>query len=158
MTQQQLLQAARNVLTATQTDTGRSGLQKAALAAGRKAEAVSKASTMRLALWVSKGTSAIWLSVTGGLTQPPIPATLHLFLRHPMDNYFNSSIISRHDDHMYLNSMMAEHYDFCLNLPWSSEADKAWNYDMKKAHLCYDVWLIILPLTRLISTVMLSLC
>lgn len=59
MTQQQLLQAARNVLTATQSDTGRPALRKAALAAGRKAEAVDKASTMRLALWVSKGTSAI---------------------------------------------------------------------------------------------------
>ncbi len=158
MTQQQLLQAARNVLTATQTDTGRPALRTAAMAAGRTQKQVDKASTMRLALWVSKGTSAIWLSVTGGLTQPPIPATLHVFLRHSMDNYFNSSIISRHDDHMYLNNMMAEHYDFCLNLPWSSEADKAWNYDMKKAHLCYDVWLIILPSTPLISLVMVSLC
>ena len=33
--------------------------QAAAVAAGRKHEATRKASTMRLALWVSKGTSAI---------------------------------------------------------------------------------------------------
>jgi hypothetical protein len=66
MTQQQLLQSARNVLIATRTDTGRPALRTAAIAAGRKAEAVSKASTMRLALWVSKGTSAIWVSGTGG--------------------------------------------------------------------------------------------
>lgn len=59
MTQQQLLQAARNVLTTTQTDTGRPALRKAALAAGRSQDQVRKASTMRLALWVSKGTSAI---------------------------------------------------------------------------------------------------
>ena len=59
MTQQQLLQSARNVLIAARTDTGRPALRTAAIAAGRKAEAVSKASTMRLALWVSKGTSAI---------------------------------------------------------------------------------------------------
>lgn len=59
MTQQQLLQAARNVLTATQSDTGRPALRTAAMAAGRSKEQVGKASTMRLALWVSKGTSAI---------------------------------------------------------------------------------------------------
>ena len=59
MTQQQLLQAARNVLTATKTDAGRPALRTAAMAAGRSKEQVSKASTMRLALWVSKGTSAI---------------------------------------------------------------------------------------------------
>ena len=59
MTQQQLLQGARNVLTAARTDVGRSGLKTAAMAAGRTREAVNRASTMRLALWVSKGTSAI---------------------------------------------------------------------------------------------------
>lgn len=58
MTQQQLLQQARNVLTA-RTDANRTSLQSAAVAAGRKPEATRKASTMRLALWVSKGTSAI---------------------------------------------------------------------------------------------------
>lgn len=59
MTQQQLLQNARGVLVLVSRDAQRKCLQSAATAAGRKAEAVSKASTMRLALWVSKGTSAI---------------------------------------------------------------------------------------------------
>ncbi len=58
MTQQQLLQNARNVLVGN-TDATRTNLQSAAVAAGRKHEATRKASTMRLALWVSKGTSAI---------------------------------------------------------------------------------------------------
>ena len=59
MTQQQLLQQARNVLTATVNDHGRHCLQTAAVATGRSVLATRKASTMRLALWVSKGTSAI---------------------------------------------------------------------------------------------------
>jgi hypothetical protein len=59
MTQQKLLQGARNVLTAARTDVGRNGLKTAAMAAGRSKDAVSKASTMRRAMWVSKGTSAI---------------------------------------------------------------------------------------------------
>jgi hypothetical protein len=59
MTQQQLLQQARHILTATVNDHGRHCLKTAAIAHGRKPEAVRKASTMRLALWVSKGTSAI---------------------------------------------------------------------------------------------------
>lgn len=54
-------------------------------------------------------------------------------------NYFNQDIIRRHDDIMLLNSWMVECYDFALTLPWQTEADRAWNYDMKKAHLCYDV-------------------
>ena len=59
MTQQQLLQQARNVLTATVNDHGRHCLKSAAISKGRKPEAVNRASTLRLALWVSKGTSAI---------------------------------------------------------------------------------------------------
>lgn len=59
MTQQQLLTAARKVLVGAQHDAGRPALRTAAIAAGRSAEAANKASTMRLALWVSKGTSAI---------------------------------------------------------------------------------------------------
>jgi len=58
MTQQQLLQNARGVLVGM-TDAQRQCLKTAAVAAGRKPEAVAKAGTMRLALWVSKGTSAI---------------------------------------------------------------------------------------------------
>jgi hypothetical protein len=58
MTQQQLLQNARGVLVGM-TDAQRRCLKTAAVAAGRKPEAVAKAGTMRLALWVSKGTSAI---------------------------------------------------------------------------------------------------
>jgi hypothetical protein len=58
MTQQQLLQNARNVLT-LQKDGKRQDLRTAAIATGRTDAQVRKASTMRLALWVSKGTSAI---------------------------------------------------------------------------------------------------
>lgn len=54
-------------------------------------------------------------------------------------NYFNTRIIERHDEHMRLNNWMAEHFSFCLTLPWSTDADNAWNYDMKQAHICYDV-------------------
>lgn len=59
MTQQQLLTTARKVLVGAATDAGRPALRTAAIATGRSVTAVSKASTMRLALWVSKGTSAI---------------------------------------------------------------------------------------------------
>jgi hypothetical protein len=41
------------------TDAQRTCLKTAAIAHGRTAQQVSKAGTMRLALWVSKGTSAI---------------------------------------------------------------------------------------------------
>lgn len=58
MTQQQLLQNARNVIIGN-PDARRVLLQIAAVAKGRTAQQVSKAGTMRLALWVSKGTSAI---------------------------------------------------------------------------------------------------
>ena len=58
MTQQQLLQNARQILVGN-TDAKRQCLKTAALGAGRSANQVAKASTMRLALWVSKGTSAI---------------------------------------------------------------------------------------------------
>jgi hypothetical protein len=58
MTQQQLLQNARNVIIGM-TDAHRNSLKRAAIAQGRTAQQVSKAGTMRLALWVSKGTSAI---------------------------------------------------------------------------------------------------
>jgi hypothetical protein len=58
MTQQQLLQNARMILVGN-TDAKRHCLKTAAIAHGRTAQQVSKASTMRLALWVSKGTSAI---------------------------------------------------------------------------------------------------
>jgi hypothetical protein len=59
MTSQQLLQTARNVLTATSTDVGRPALRKAAVAAGRTQQQVDKASTMRLALWSRGFKSAI---------------------------------------------------------------------------------------------------
>ena len=61
MTQQQLLQCARDVLvpTTAREKANRKTLQSAARQTGRSAEAVSKASTMRLALWVTKGTSAL---------------------------------------------------------------------------------------------------
>jgi hypothetical protein len=58
MTQQQLLQQARDVMVCG-ADAHRRTLKTAAIGAGRTVGQVSKASTMRLALWVSKGTSAI---------------------------------------------------------------------------------------------------
>jgi methionyl-tRNA synthetase len=58
MTQQQLLQQARDVMVCG-ADAHRNSLKTAAIAQGRTAQQVSKAGTMRLALWVSKGTSAI---------------------------------------------------------------------------------------------------
>ena len=59
MTKQQSFQAARNVIAAKRSDTTRKGLQTAAMANGRSAEQVTKASTMRLAFWASVGKSAI---------------------------------------------------------------------------------------------------
>jgi hypothetical protein len=58
MTQQQLLQNARKILIGF-NDAQRQCLKTAAAAAGRPANSIHKASTMRLAMWVSKGTSAI---------------------------------------------------------------------------------------------------
>ena len=58
MTQQELLQQARNVLVG-RPDAHRHYLKVAAIQAGRSWPQVRKASTLRLALWVSKGTSAI---------------------------------------------------------------------------------------------------
>lgn len=58
MTQQQLLQNARNVLVGNPT-ANREELKNAAIATGRTSVQVSKASTLRLALWVTKKTSAI---------------------------------------------------------------------------------------------------
>jgi hypothetical protein len=57
-TQQQMLQHARMILVGN-ADAKRTNLKTAALAHGRTVQQVTKASTMRLALWVSKGTSAI---------------------------------------------------------------------------------------------------
>lgn len=57
-TQKQLLQYARMILVGSE-DAKRTNLKTAAMAHGRTVQQVSKASTMRLALWVSKGTSAI---------------------------------------------------------------------------------------------------
>lgn len=59
MTQKQLLTGARKVMIGGDTDVTRTDLKRAAIAAGRDATAAAKASTMRLAMWVSKGTSAI---------------------------------------------------------------------------------------------------
>ena len=61
MTQQQLLQKARNVIIGM-TDAQRQCLKTAAIAKGRTAAQVSKAGTMRLALWVVSNTNRIWVS------------------------------------------------------------------------------------------------
>lgn len=56
-------------------------------------------------------------------------------------NYFNTQIVDRHDDHMWLNNSMAECYDFCQNIAelFGNESDAAWWASMKKGHICYDV-------------------
>lgn len=60
MTQQELLQSARDIMVSGLTvHSERNALKQSAMSSGRKPESVAKASTMRLALWVSKGTSAI---------------------------------------------------------------------------------------------------
>lgn len=63
MTKQQTLQAARNVITGkratSMADVTRNDLKAGARAMGRSAEAVSKASTLRLAFWAGFGKSAI---------------------------------------------------------------------------------------------------
>ena len=59
MTKQESFQAARNVITGKRGDVTRKGLMTAAMANGRSAEQVAKASTMRLAFWVGVGKSAI---------------------------------------------------------------------------------------------------
>lgn len=58
------------------------------------------------------------------------------------ENYFNTKIVERHDEHMWLNNSMAECYDFCLNVATicDNEVDAVWWYSMKKGHLCFDVW------------------
>ena len=55
------------------------------------------------------------------------------------DNYFNTKIVERHDDHMRLNNWLAEFYDFCSGVSYISEADRAWYTEQKRYCLCYDV-------------------
>lgn len=56
-------------------------------------------------------------------------------------NYFNTSIVERHEDQIHLNNNMAECYDFCLSIAerLDNKSDVAWWYTQKKGHLCYDV-------------------
>jgi hypothetical protein len=56
-------------------------------------------------------------------------------------NYFNTKIIERHEEHIYLNNSMAECYDFCLNVAevCDNESDAIWWASMKKGHLCFDL-------------------
>ena len=56
-------------------------------------------------------------------------------------NYFNTDIVRNHDNLMYLNNSMAECYNFCLSVAehFDKDADKAWWYDQKQGHICYDV-------------------
>jgi hypothetical protein len=57
------------------------------------------------------------------------------------ENYFNTRIIERHADHMYMNNSMAECYDFCLGVATVLEnvVDQVWYSEQKKGHICYDV-------------------
>lgn len=57
------------------------------------------------------------------------------------ENYFNTQIINRHDDHMYLNNSMAECYDFCLGVATAlgNVVDQVWWSEQKKSHICYDI-------------------
>lgn len=55
------------------------------------------------------------------------------------DNYFNTDIINNHDSIMMLNNWMAEHWDFCMTMPWNTDEENDELYDLKKSYLCYDV-------------------
>ncbi len=55
------------------------------------------------------------------------------------DNFFNTRIIERHDDIMMLNRWQVEFYDFCMTMPWNTEAENDEFNDLKKSFLCYDV-------------------
>jgi hypothetical protein len=56
-------------------------------------------------------------------------------------DYFNTKIVERHDDHLYLNNSMAECYDFCLGIATKLDniVDQVWYSEQKKGHICYDV-------------------
>ncbi len=72
-----------------------------------------------------------------------------------MQNYFNTRIVERHQDHIDLNNSMAEFSNFMLSMEsLLTESDKVWWADQKKFFICYDVW----QLTRLGSVAMPSPC
>ena len=54
-------------------------------------------------------------------------------------DFFNTNIISRHDDIMMLNSWQVDHYNFMLGLSWISDADRSIYEEEKATYLCYDV-------------------
>lgn len=55
------------------------------------------------------------------------------------ENYFNSNIVERHDDHIRLNNWMAEFMSFCMSFPWNTEAEQEMYHDEKSSYICYDV-------------------
>ena len=85
---------------------------------------------------------SFWSGTVGVAVAPDIGYITFVDENSMTDNYFNSKIVERHDDHIWLNNSMAEVYDFCLNVATicDNEADASWWYSMKKGHLCFDVW------------------
>ena len=59
MTQKEVLTAVRKIAKGVPTDIKRTDLQSYACYYGRHPKSVKKASTMRLAMWLIKGTSAV---------------------------------------------------------------------------------------------------
>jgi hypothetical protein len=56
-----------------------------------------------------------------------------------LENYFNTSIIARHDDIMMLNSWQAEFFNMMAGLPWLSDNERDMYEEEYKSYLCYDV-------------------
>lgn len=56
------------------------------------------------------------------------------------ENYFNTKIVDRHDDHIRLNNWMAEFMSFCMEHPWNTDEQREMFRDEKSSYICYDVW------------------
>lgn len=54
-------------------------------------------------------------------------------------DYFNTNIITRHDDIMTLNSWWVDHFNFILTMPWLNSDEKESIRDEMHEYLCYDV-------------------
>ena len=54
-------------------------------------------------------------------------------------NYFNTNIISRHDDHMMLNAWMVDTLNLMMSSPFLSEQQQDILEDEMASYLCYDV-------------------
>lgn len=54
-------------------------------------------------------------------------------------NYFNTDIVSRHDDIMTLNAWQVDFFNMMLTLPWLNDAERDIYEDEMASYLCYDV-------------------